>query len=58
VAVQISRQNPERMQESLNEHTGIFERIRDGDCDSAAALVREHFEAGKGYLLANRRIGV
>ena len=51
VALQISQKNPTRMNASLDEHISIFEMIRDGDEKQAVALVREHFETGKRYLL-------
>jgi DNA-binding FadR family transcriptional regulator len=51
VTVQISVQNPPRMESSLTEHTKIFYAIKNGDGDLAVKLIRAHFEAGKSYLL-------
>jgi DNA-binding GntR family transcriptional regulator len=53
VASQISKHNPPRMLRSLSEHIGIFEELRNGNGDMAAARLQEHLEAGKRYLLAN-----
>lgn len=52
VAVQISIQNPPRMEGSLEEHTEILAAIKNSDGDLAAELIHAHFEAGKRYLLA------
>ncbi len=53
VALQISRQNPARMQSSLAEHIGIFEKILAGDGDLAVEKIRGHLETGKQYLLTS-----
>jgi DNA-binding GntR family transcriptional regulator len=51
VTVQISVQNPPRMESSLIEHTEIFDAIKNGDGDLAAERIKTHFETGKSYLL-------
>lgn len=51
VAIQISKQNPARMQASLAEHRSIYQSIRAGDGPGAARLIQEHMEAGKRLLL-------
>jgi DNA-binding GntR family transcriptional regulator len=53
VALQISRQNQDRMQISLAEHTRLFEEIRAGNGDFAVSKIQAHLEAGKHYLLAS-----
>jgi DNA-binding GntR family transcriptional regulator len=51
VAVQISNQNPARMQRSLTEHLEIAEAIFNGNGELAAARMTEHLTFGKRYLL-------
>ena len=50
VAIQISRQNPARMEASLGEHRRVFEAIVAGDGQLAASWMEEHLAVGRGYL--------
>jgi DNA-binding GntR family transcriptional regulator len=53
ITLQISRQNPARMQTSLAEHTMLFKEIRAGNGDFATKKIQAHLEAGKQYLLVS-----
>ncbi len=52
VTSQISMRHPERIQESYEEHLGIFESIRDGEGDRAAARMQHHLETGRRFILS------
>jgi DNA-binding GntR family transcriptional regulator len=51
VTSQISMRHPQRMQESYEEHLGIFEAIRDGDGELAAKRMQYHLETGRQFIL-------
>jgi len=52
VTSQISMHHPSRMQESYEEHLGIFEAVRDGEGNRAAERMLHHLETGRRFILS------
>lgn len=58
VILRVTRMNPQRLRESVEEHRGIAGAILEGDAAVAAKRVLAHLETGKRHVLNPSRLPV